>query len=99
MTETNWNLYYNYTRQTARTTITTMKSYLQNVGRVVSLVQPRLIHGYNGPLDPTTGSIALSWSVARMRLLKVFFLPEPTGMLLLGAGIATLLGLSRMRRR
>jgi hypothetical protein len=32
--------------------------------------------------------------------LKVFFLlPEPAGMLLLGAGIATLLVLSRIRRR
>jgi hypothetical protein len=31
--------------------------------------------------------------------LKVFFLPEPGGMLMLGAGIAALLGLSRMRRR
>jgi hypothetical protein len=31
--------------------------------------------------------------------LKVFFLPEPAGMLMLGVGIAALLGLSRMRRR
>jgi hypothetical protein len=37
--------------------------------------------------------------VARLRRLKVFFLPEPGGMLMLGAGIAALLGLSRMRRR
>jgi hypothetical protein len=29
----------------------------------------------------------------------VFFLPEPTGLLMLGTGIATLLGLSRTRRR
>jgi hypothetical protein len=29
----------------------------------------------------------------------VFFLPEPAGMLMLGVGIAGLLGLSRMRRR
>jgi hypothetical protein len=36
---------------------------------------------------------------ARLWTMKVFFLPEPTGMLLLGTGIAALLGLSRMRRR
>jgi hypothetical protein len=36
---------------------------------------------------------------ARLFTMKVFFLPEPTGLLLLGVGIAALLGLSRMRRR
>ena len=97
VTETNWNQYYNYTAQTAQTNITTMKSYLQNVGRVVSMVQPRLTTGYNGPLDPAD-PVDVSWSVARMRMIKVFFLPEPTGMLLLGAGIATLFGLYRMRK-
>ena len=99
VTETNWNQYYNYTAQTVATNTTSMKSYLQNVGRVVSLVQPRLTAGYNGPLDPTTGAVIQAWSVARMRMMKVFFLPEPTGMLLLGTGIATLLGLYLMRRR
>jgi hypothetical protein len=43
--------------------------------------------------------IANTWQVARLWRLKVFFLPEPTGLLMLGAGIATLLGLSRIRRR
>jgi hypothetical protein len=37
--------------------------------------------------------------LARLWSLKVFFLPEPSGLLLLGTGIAVLLGLSRMRRR
>jgi hypothetical protein len=43
--------------------------------------------------------IWMSRTAARMATLKVFFVPEPTGMLLLGTGIAALLGLSRMRRR
>jgi hypothetical protein len=39
------------------------------------------------------------WSTAWIWRLKIFFLPEPGGMLMLGAGIAALLGLFRMRRR
>jgi hypothetical protein len=34
-----------------------------------------------------------------MQELRVFFLPEPAGMLMLGVGSAALLGLFRMRRR
>ena len=75
-----------------------MKSYLQNVTRVVSLVRPRLVHGFVAHQDPATDPFQ-TYSAARMALLKVFFLPEPAGMLLLGTGIATLLGLSRMRKR
>jgi hypothetical protein len=44
-------------------------------------------------MDPIT------WPAARLWAMKVFFVPEPTGMLMLGAGVAALLGLSRMRRR
>ncbi len=36
---------------------------------------------------------------AELWAMKVFFVPEPAGMLLLGVGVAALLGLSRMRRR
>jgi hypothetical protein len=43
--------------------------------------------------------IWMSWPVARMKRLKVWFLPEPTGILLLGTGMAALLGLARIRRR
>jgi len=99
VTQTVWNQYYNYTLGTVATSTYTNKEYLQNVGRVVSLVQPRLVHGFVGPLDPTTKPVQLMWSVARFRLMKVFFLPEPAGLLLLGAGLGCLVVLYRVRRR
>jgi hypothetical protein len=80
------------------TVTTTGKSYLYGVGRIVSMVRPRLIHTYTVPLDPGD-PITNTRQVARLHTLKVFFLPEPTGLLLLGAGVAALLGLSCMRRR
>jgi hypothetical protein len=80
------------------TTVTT-KQYLKGVTRVVSMVRPRLVHTYKVPLGPSADPITNVWQAARLWRLKVFFLPEPTGMLMLGAGIAVLLGLSRMRRR
>jgi hypothetical protein len=76
----------------------TSKQYLKGVTRVVSMVRPRLIHTYRVPVDPGD-PITNTRQAARLWRLKVFFLPEPTGMLLLGVGIAALLGLSRMRRR
>ena len=63
------------------------------------MVRPRLIHDYNVPLGPDSDPITNIWQAARMWRLKVFFLPEPAGMLLLGVGVAAQLGLSRMRRR
>ena len=62
------------------------------------MVRPKLVHDYNVPLDPDSDPITNIWQAARMQQLKVFFLPEPTGLLMLGAGIAALLGLSCMRR-
>ncbi len=62
------------------------------------MVRPRLTHGWRVPVDPAK-PIWNPWHIARMWRLKVFFLPEPGGMLQLGAGIAALLGLSRMRGR
>jgi hypothetical protein len=50
-------------------------------------------------LDASTDPIENICNPLRMRKLKVFFLPEPAGMVMLGAGIAALLGLARMRRR
>jgi hypothetical protein len=63
------------------------------------MVRPRLIHTYTVPLDPTTDPITNTRQLARLWTMKVFFLPEPAGMLLLGVGIAAVLGLSCMRRR
>jgi hypothetical protein len=71
--------------------------YLKGVTRVVSMVRPRLIHSYT--VRNTLAGLPNTWQAARLWRLKVFFLPEPAGMLMLGVGVATLLGLSRMRRR
>jgi hypothetical protein len=84
---------------TLTTTTYMWKQYLYGVRRVVSMVRPRLIHTYLVPLDPTTDPITETWPVARMWRMKVYFVPEPAGMLLLGTGIVALLGVSRMRRR
>jgi hypothetical protein len=50
------------------------------------------------PLNTSADPIENTWQAARLWRLKVFFLPEPAGMLLLGVGIAAVLGLSRMRK-
>jgi hypothetical protein len=89
-----WNSYYSSSSYYT----TTSRQYLYNVGRIVSMVRPRLIHTYRVPAEPGD-PISNTWNVARMWELKVFFLPEPAGLLLLGAGVVALLGLSRMRRR
>jgi hypothetical protein len=81
------------------TTTEAFKSYLYGVGRVVSLVRPRLVHTYTVPIQGSTDPITMTWPAARMWRMKVWFLPEPTGMLLLGTGIVALLGLARIRRR
>jgi hypothetical protein len=98
VTVTNYASVWNKTLSELDIETSTRKSYLYNVGRVVSLVRPRLIHTYTTPVDHSK-PIWMSWGVARIWRLKVWFLPEPTGMLLLGTGIAALLGLARIRRR
>jgi hypothetical protein len=96
----NWNENFNETLNTFTTTTTTpYTQVLTNVTRVVSMVRPRLVWTMSVTLDPTTDPIENIWNPLRMRKLKVFFLPEPAGMVMLGAGIAALLGLARMRRR
>ncbi len=99
VTHYRWNQWFNKTLSTLITSTETYKQQLFGVGRVVSMVRPRLIHTYTVPLDPDSDPITNIRQVARMQALKVFFVPEPSGMLLLGAGVAALLGLSRMRRR
>jgi hypothetical protein len=98
ITRVNTNSVWNKTSQTLTIKTHTYTDYLYGVGRVVSMVRPRLIHTYTVSVDPGD-PITNTRQVARLWRLKVFFLPEPTGLLLLGAGIAALLGLSRMRRR
>jgi hypothetical protein len=98
VTHHDWNIVWNKTLSTQDTSTVTTKQYLYGVGRIVSMVRPRLIHTYRVPLDPVE-PIKNIWNAGRLWRLKVFFLPEPTGMLLLGVGVVALLGLSRMRRR
>ena len=101
MTHYDWNWNFIKAHSTLYTTTQTTKQYLKGVTRVVSMVRPRLTHRWRARLDPAE-PIGKSWlNSARLHTMKVFFLPEPGGMLMLmlGAGIAALLGLSRMRRR
>jgi hypothetical protein len=99
VTRTAWNRNWNKTLSALTTTTATYKQYMFGVRRVVSMVRPRLIHTYTVPLNPTANPIIQTWTAARLHTMKVFFLPEPAGMLMLGAGVAALLGLSRIRRR
>ncbi len=99
ITRTDWNQVFNKTLSTLTTTTDMYTQHLRGVGRVVSMVRPKLIHTYSVPLDINVDPIVNSWNVARMQTIRVFFVPEPTGMLMLGAGIAGMLGLSRIRRR
>jgi hypothetical protein len=63
------------------------------------MARPKLVHDYNVPLDSDSDPITNILQAARLHTMKIFFLPEPAGTLLLGVGIATLLGLSCIRRR
>jgi hypothetical protein len=51
------------------------------------------------PLDPAVDPVTNIWTAVRLWRLTVFFLPEPGGMLLLGAGLGCLTVLHRLRRR
>jgi len=99
VTHHDWILNFNKTLSTLTTATQTHKQYLKGVTRVVSMVRPRVVWTFAVSLDPSVDPIENVWSPARMWRLKVFFLPEPAGTFMLGAGIAVLLGLSRMWRR
>ena len=99
VTHSDWNQHYNKQLHTFTTTTQTTKQYLKGVTRVVSMVRPRLTWTFAVPLDPSVNPIENVRTRVRLWGLKVFFLPEPGGMLMLGAGIAALLGLYRLRRR
>jgi hypothetical protein len=95
-----YNQFFDKTLSTLVTSTTTpYTQVLKGVTRVVSMVRPRLIHTYTLPERGTAEAITNIWQAARLHTMKVFFLPEPTGLLLVGVGIAALLSLSRMRRR
>jgi hypothetical protein len=82
---------------TTRTFTTgTVMQQLKGITRITSLVRPRLIHQY---VNASDGTISQSFSGARLWTMRVFFLPEPSGMFLLGSGIAALGGLYLFRRR
>jgi len=95
----NYNRIFNKTLSTfTYTTSTPYTQVLKGVTRVVSMVRPRLVHTYTVPIDPV-GRIENTWQVARMWSLKVFFLPEPTGLLMLSTGLGLLVVLHRASRR
>jgi len=104
VTDVGTSAVFNSTLSTVTYNYHTYKQYLKGVTRVVSMVRPRLLHHY-APYPTISGQrngirwFNPSYQSAQAWTMKVFFLPEPTGTLLLGAGVAVLLGLSRMRRR
>jgi hypothetical protein len=66
----------------------------------ISLVHPRLWHAYLAfPVSDPQKPILMSWSSSRLRKITVTFLPEPAGVAMLAAGLMTLVGLYRHRRR
>lgn len=71
---------------------------LKGVTRVVSLVRPRILHVYQVP-RLVTDPIFSNYAAPRILRMKVFFLPEPGTLLMLGSGIAGLAGLALLRRR
>jgi hypothetical protein len=89
---------YDITQNKTTLSYTTFKQYLTSVMRVVSLIRPRLVHAYLKPTNPAD-PIEANNNLAELWTMKVYFVPEPAAVVMLGTGIAGLLGLSRIRRR
>lgn len=66
----------------------------------ISMVHPRLRSTYlrAQSVDPNN-PVVMSWASARSRKINFTFAPEPAGVAMLAAGLATLAGLVRLRRR
>jgi hypothetical protein len=64
---------------------------------VISMVRPRLVHGYIKRLNPPD-AIHMAWASARAWQIDFHFLPEPGGTVMLAAGVVVLAGLYRPRR-
>jgi hypothetical protein len=67
---------------------------------VISMVRPRIVHGYEVPHD-IGESISLTWAYVSAWQMDFHFegLPEPGGTLMLFSGLVTMAGLHRLRRR
>jgi hypothetical protein len=88
---------FNKTLSAATYAEITNKQFLKGVTRVVSMVRPRLTHAYLRPIISLGDPNFTNFQAARLETMKVFFLPEPTGALMLAAGIAVLAELGRRR--
>jgi hypothetical protein len=70
------------------------------VNGIISMVRPRIVHGYEIPHD-TSESITLTWAYVSAWQMDFHFegLPEPSGALMLASGLVAMSGLYRLRRR
>jgi hypothetical protein len=98
VTHVGYSAMWNKSLNTVTWTYPTFKQYMTSVMRVVSVIRPRLVHVYQKPTDPGD-PVIMNNHLAELWTMKIYFVPEPTAVVMVGAGIAGLLGLSRMRRR
>jgi len=89
---------FNKTLSQVTYTTATFKQYLTGVQRIVSVIRPRLVHVYQKPLDPGDPIIS-NFQAARLWTMKVYFVPEPAGIAMIGVGSALLVGMFNIRRR